>query len=132
MRRPVFQMVLWRGVVPPPRPRNARGSHGPQPLCPGCAPCPLPRGALMTPPSWIRKLFARTPRTVRKAPARRPALEALEDRLTPATLAVTPMTGADNPWNGVSLGGYSTPAFGDVDGDGDLDALVGGNSDGTL
>jgi hypothetical protein len=34
--------------------------------------------------SWIRKLFARTPRTVRKAPARfRPRLETLEDRLVP-------------------------------------------------
>ena len=31
--------------------------------------------------SWIRRLFARTPRTARKAPARfRPRLEALEDR----------------------------------------------------
>ena len=30
----------------------------------------------MTPRSWIRKLFARTPRTVRKAPARfRPRVE---------------------------------------------------------
>jgi hypothetical protein len=44
----------------------------------------------MTTRSWIRKLFARTPRTVRKAPARcRPALEALEDRLAPATFNVT-------------------------------------------
>src|SRR5262245_29288344 len=37
--------------------------------------------------SWLRNLFAtRTPRTVRKAPARfRPCLEGLEDRLTPST-----------------------------------------------
>src|SRR5262249_62133338 len=39
----------------------------------------------MTTRSWIRRLFARTPRTIRKAPARfRPRLELLEDRLTPA------------------------------------------------
>src|SRR5262249_31803369 len=35
----------------------------------------------MTPRSWIRRLFARKPRTARKAPARfRPRLEGLEDR----------------------------------------------------
>ena len=35
----------------------------------------------MTSRSWIGKLFARTPRPTRKAPARcRPAVEALEDR----------------------------------------------------
>jgi hypothetical protein len=33
----------------------------------------------MTTRTWIRRLFARKPRTVRKAPARcRPAVEALE------------------------------------------------------
>jgi hypothetical protein len=45
----------------------------------------------MTPRSWIRQLFTRTPRAVRKAPARsRPRLylEALEDRLAPATFTV--------------------------------------------
>src|SRR5262245_49475967 len=45
----------------------------------------------MTSRSWIRKLFARTPRTLRQAPARsRPRLylEALEDRLAPATFTV--------------------------------------------
>src|SRR5262249_46850866 len=42
----------------------------------------------MTARSWIRSLFARTPRTVRKAPARcRPRLEELEDRLVPASFA---------------------------------------------
>jgi hypothetical protein len=41
--------------------------------------------------SWIRNLFARTPRTGRKAPARcRPRLEALEDRLAPAVTDITP------------------------------------------
>jgi sugar lactone lactonase YvrE len=40
--------------------------------------------------SWIRNLFARTPRTRRKAPARwRPRLESLEDRLAPAVIGVT-------------------------------------------
>jgi sugar lactone lactonase YvrE len=40
--------------------------------------------------SWIRNLFARTPRTARKAPARcRPRLEFLEDRLAPAVIGVT-------------------------------------------
>src|SRR5262245_20879467 len=44
--------------------------------------------------TWIRRLFARTPRTIRKAPARfRPILEALEDRLAPASFTVT--TNAD-------------------------------------
>jgi hypothetical protein len=39
----------------------------------------------MTTRSWIRKLFARQPPTIRKAPADyRPRLEPLEDRLAPA------------------------------------------------
>src|SRR5262245_25456647 len=39
--------------------------------------------------SWIRKLFARTPRTARTAPLRfRPSLERLEDRTVPAVLKV--------------------------------------------
>jgi hypothetical protein len=45
--------------------------------------------------SWIRHLFARKPRTVRKAPARcRPAVEALEPRMAPAT-AITVSSTAD-------------------------------------
>jgi hypothetical protein len=44
----------------------------------------------MTTRSWIRQLFARPPRTPRKAPARcRPTVEALEGRLVPATYVVT-------------------------------------------
>jgi hypothetical protein len=49
----------------------------------------------MTTRTWIRRLFARTPRTIRKAPARyRPRLEALEGRLAPAILTVN--STADN------------------------------------
>ncbi len=33
--------------------------------------------------------------------------------------------GAANPFNGVDVGGYSAPTFDDLDGDGDLDALIG-------
>src|SRR5262245_37040231 len=45
----------------------------------------------MTSRSWIRRLFARTPRTVRKAPARfRPCVEALEDRTVPSSVTLTP------------------------------------------
>src|SRR5262245_16439149 len=44
----------------------------------------------MTPRSWIRRLFARTPRTARTAPARRrPRVEALEDRTVPSTFTVS-------------------------------------------
>jgi Ca2+-binding RTX toxin-like protein len=37
----------------------------------------------------------------------------------------THRTGVDNPFDGVDVGIYSTPAFADLDGDGDLDAVVG-------
>jgi hypothetical protein len=41
----------------------------------------------VTPPSWVRQLFARTPRTVRQARARhRPRLEGLEERCVPSTV----------------------------------------------
>ena len=44
----------------------------------------------MTVRTWVRNLFARTPRTRRQEPPRfRPRLEALEDRLAPATITVT-------------------------------------------
>jgi hypothetical protein len=52
--------------------------------------------------TWIRKLFAGTPRTVRKAPLLcRPAVEVLEDRLAPAVYRV--LTNGDAP------GGTITP-----------------------
>ena len=48
--------------------------------------------------SWIRKLFARTPRTIRKAPARfRPHIETLEDRVTPSTYNITNLNDDLNP-----------------------------------
>jgi uncharacterized protein (DUF2141 family) len=43
----------------------------------------------------------------------------------------TEQTGTANPFNGIDVGSYSKPTFADIDGDGDLDAVVGVN-DGTL
>ncbi|MCA0381293.1 MAG: FG-GAP-like repeat-containing protein [Bacteroidetes bacterium] len=40
-------------------------------------------------------------------------------------------SGASNPFNGVDVGNYAAPAFADIDGDGDKDALIGAG-DGTL
>src|SRR5262245_49553430 len=45
----------------------------------------LERSFAMTVRSWIRRLFAPTPRPVRRRPAARPRLEALEDRWLPST-----------------------------------------------
>ena len=50
---------------------------------------------------------------------------------TSGTLAFTPKTGAENPFNGFDVGIASTPTFADVDGDGDHDLVV-GESGGTL
>ena len=43
----------------------------------------------------------------------------------PGSLAFSERTGGANPFNGATVGQYSTPAFADLDGDGDLDAVVG-------
>jgi hypothetical protein len=34
--------------------------------------------------------------------------------------------GTANPFNGINVGGFSTPTFADLDADGDLDAVIGG------
>ncbi len=45
--------------------------------------------------------------------------------------AFAEQTGSSNPFNGINVGGFSSPTFADLDGDGRLDAIVGGE-DGTL
>jgi Ca2+-binding RTX toxin-like protein len=40
----------------------------------------------------------------------------------------TAQTGVANPFNGIDVGTYSAPTFADLDGDGDLDAIVSGRS----
>ena len=52
-------------------------------------------------------------------------LHYFENTGTAIAPAFTERTGAANPFNGVNVGDYSTPSFADLDGDGDLDAVVG-------
>ena len=51
---------------------------------------------------------------------------------TATSPAFTLQTGAANPFNGVDVGLFSTPAFADLDRDGDLDAVVGDYNSGVL
>jgi hypothetical protein len=68
----------------------------------------------MTTRSWIRRLFDRKACTVRKAPACfRPALEGLEDRLTPAFLTVTSLADNTNPV--ITTAANSSPAGSQAD-----------------
>src|SRR5262249_189080 len=59
------------------------------------------------------------------------AFEAIEPRLLFSYPPITQISGAGNPLNSFDVGLYATPALGDLDADGDLDAVV-GESLGTL
>ena len=52
-------------------------------------------------------------------------LHYFENTGTAIAPAFTEQTGAANPFNGIDVGYYSAPTFADLDGDGDLDAVVG-------
>lgn len=41
--------------------------------------------------------------------------------------ALTAVTGSSNPFNGIDIGFYAAPALADVDGDGDVDTVIGGD-----
>src|SRR6185436_1282769 len=65
-------------------------------------------------------------RSVRTSAALAVALLGLAAAPAGATLpAFSALTGSANPLNGVDIGNRSAPAFADLDGDGDLDAMVG-------
>ncbi|RWB92768.1 MAG: hypothetical protein EOQ57_35760, partial [Mesorhizobium sp.] len=49
---------------------------------------------------------------------------------TAAAPAFVQQAGAANPFDGVDVGGLSAPTFGDLDGDGDLDAVIGAEGGG--
>jgi hypothetical protein len=47
---------------------------------------------------------------------------------TAAAPAFTATTGTGNPFNGVNVGGWSSPSFVNIDGDGDMDAFIGSSN----
>jgi VCBS repeat-containing protein len=52
-------------------------------------------------------------------------LNYFENTGSASTAVFTARTGSANPFNGVDVGTFSHPSFADIDGDGDLDAVVG-------
>jgi hypothetical protein len=54
-------------------------------------------------------------------------LRYFENTGTVTGAAFTERTGTDNPFDGINPGSFSKPSLADVDGDGDLDAVVGGS-----
>ena len=69
--------------------------------------------------------------TSRRCRENRRPLHYFENTGTAITAAFTERTSAANPFNGVDVGYNSAPSFADLDGDGDLDAVV-GEDGGTL
>ena len=48
-----------------------------------------------------------------------------ENTGTKTSPVFSPVTGSGNPFDGESIGTYAAPAFADIDGDGDVDAIIG-------